>query len=121
MKPFLALSAAAAAVIFLSGCGGPPADGGKFETATELKNAFVKAGGKCDEWKPHNKTAIAATSGSCEHYALSVFTDLENKDLMVEMFKTGGVGAVAGKNWVVSGVDDAAAHKLLGGELVSAK
>lgn len=117
------LASAALATVLLSGCGGgAPADGGSYKTATELKDAFVKAGGKCDNWEAHNKTSLATTSGSCgDDFALGVYEDSKNLDTTTGVFKKLGISAVIGKNWVMSGVDAASAHKLLGGELIAKK
>lgn len=124
MKSFrkTALPAAVAAILLLTGCGSSvPADGGSYKTATDLKDAFVKAGGQCDNWDNHNKTILAATSGQCgKKFALSVFDDTENFELQVSTMRPFG-NLVIGKNWVISGLEAASVHKLLGGELVTKK
>lgn len=122
-----ALSTLAAAAVLLAGCGGPPADGGSYNTATELKDAFVKAGGQCDEWKPDSDPPFAdATAGSCgrpgsDDYLLYVFADKKDRNFIVTKMADVGVAAVAGLNWMILGSDEAAAHKLLGGELIPEK
>jgi uncharacterized protein YgiB involved in biofilm formation len=111
-----------AAALLLTGCGGPPADGGSYKNVTELKDAFVKAGGTCDGWEAHNKTILATTSGRCgTKFALGVFADPENMALQVSTFESVHVLAAVGKNWIISGLDAASAHDKLGGELVGKK
>lgn len=118
MLPAMALGAA----LLLSACGGPPADGGSYKTATELKDALVKAGISCDDWDPHNKSTLADTSGSCgDHYAISVYDDMENLAMWVETNKALKTNGVAGKNWTISGTDSKSVHDKLGGELLGRK
>jgi hypothetical protein len=116
--------AACGIALTASACGAsaPPADGGSFANVTELKDALVKAGGKCDDWEEHNKSVLAETSGNCGgKFALGVYSNLKNRDLWVDTAKKLKTDAVAGKNWTISGLEAAEVHKLLGGELISGK
>lgn len=115
---------ALAAALLLTGCtGGPPADGGSFSDVTALKDAFVKAGGTCDNWSTHNKSLLASSAGSCgDAYALSVYEDMDKRDQWVETMRTLNIGGtVAGKNWTISGTDAKPVHDKLGGELLDKK
>lgn len=108
-------------MLLLTGCGGAsaPADGGSFDSAAELKDALVKAGGTCDDWDEHNKSVLADSSGSCgEKWALAVYSDPKNLELWSETITELKADAVVGKNWSVSGKDAANVQKLLGGELL---
>ena len=111
------------AALLLTGCaGGAPSDGGSYKNATELKDAFIKAGGECSPWNGHNKTVLATTSGSCgTAFVVGVFEDPENLAVQVSTFKEIGVAAVVGKNWVFSGTDAASVRDKLGGELIGKK
>ncbi|HEX9226187.1 MAG TPA: hypothetical protein VF885_05970, partial [Arthrobacter sp.] len=84
------------------------------------KDAFVKAGGTCNDWSTHNKSVLAATAGACGgDYALSVYDDIEKRDLWVDTARKLSSGSsVAGKNWTVSGTDAKTVHDKLGGELI---
>jgi hypothetical protein len=116
--------AACGIALTASACGpaAPPADGGSFANVGELKAALVKAGGKCDDWEQHDKSVLAETSGNCgDKFALSVYSDLENRDLWIDTAKKVKANAVAGKNWTISGTEAAEVHKLLGGELIAGK
>jgi hypothetical protein len=123
MKTFrsMALPAAAAALL-LTGCGGAaPPDGGSYANVTDLKDAFVKAGGTCDDWSTHNKSILADSAGACgDAYALSVYDDMEKMKLWVDAErKMSRPGAVVGKNWTISGINPKPVHDKLGGELIS--
>ncbi|MET1155083.1 hypothetical protein [Arthrobacter sp.] len=118
----LTVAAAAAVALLLSGCGGPPADGGSFANVTELKDAFVKAGGTCDNWSTHNKSILAATAGSCgDKYAFAVYDDMDNMATWVDTNRVMKLGGVVGKNWTISCVDPSPVHDKLGGELLPQK
>jgi hypothetical protein len=87
---------------------------------TELKDAFVKAGGTCDDWSTHNKSILADSAGACgDAYALSVYDDMENMKLWVDTTRMmSRPGVVVGKNWTISGVNPKPVHDKLGGELI---
>lgn len=89
------LTIAALTTLLLTGCGGVPGDGGSYATATELKDAFVKAGGKCDNWDPNNKSPIASTSRACGGvYALSNFdNDAIRAQMVARVEQVGGAPA----------------------------
>lgn len=117
--PLVLFTAAAAAL--LTGCGASvPADGGTYKNVSELKDAFVKSGIGCEDWDEHNKSVLAASSGSCgEKYTIGVYDDPSNLKMQIEMFRQLEVNSVIGKNWVASGTNAKAVHEKLGGEIIT--
>lgn len=117
------LTAALLSVALLAGCaGGPPAGGGTYESANDVKDALVKAGGACDNWTGDNKVLKAKSSGSCgTKYAVMVFDDTAALTEWRSMIKSLEMNGVSGKNWAISGAIPEDVQKKLGGDVITGK
>lgn len=123
------------AVLLLAGCSGapsensgpatPPADGGQYGSVVDLRDAFVAAGGSCDDWDQTNQVANAAESGSCSSTTvLSTYTSESSRDEVVAAVKeigkvVGGSSQLVGVNWIVNSPDASDVRDKLGGTLVT--
>lgn len=120
------------AAMILTGCSGPatatspsPSPVATYDTVSELKDAFVEAGGDCEDWQETNKVQIASQSGECgTHTVLSVYLSSEAVERRIEATKSSAFGAMGGdwlvgENWIIN--TDAAAElkDKLGGRIVS--
>lgn len=117
-----ALSLLLSAALLVGCSSAPPADGGTYESATDLKDALVKAGGTCDNWDPGNKVTFAKSSGTCGNkYALTVFDDDSTFEKWRDGMKQLGLQVNVGKNWAISGTDKEEIQKKLGGKITEGK
>lgn len=97
----------------------------KYEHVTELKEAFVKAGGECQDWKETNKVKIAAQSGECgTSTVLSVYLSAEGVERRIEetkasIFGDSGNDWLVGENWIINTDDLGGLPEKLGGKIVS--
>lgn len=127
--------AAVGLVAALAGCGSaatssasaPPADGGTFGTVADLRDAFTRAGGTCDNWKEAaSPTFSAAQQGNCNYLTFSTYATDDDKQVYITYFRdysAGGNNAIlVGQNWLILGAADliAEAESLLGGVVVDA-
>ena len=114
------LAATLTTVVALAGCGVPPADGGTYKSATQVKNALLESGGICEQWDPHNKIILASSSGSCgKDLIIGVYNDAQNFEQQKSFRKELNLQPLIGKNWIVSGTRAADVQKLIGGELTA--
>lgn len=96
-----------------------------YSSVTDLKTAYVKAGGKCPSWDQNNVVQTAAESGDCsDSTVLSTYADEGSKTDAVTALKgfaTSDVPAVflVGPNWIVNSEDAKAVAKKLGGTIVT--
>lgn len=105
--------------VLLTGCTPPPAGGGTYETATEVKDALVKAGGTCDDWVDDNKVLKAKSSGNCgTKYAVMVYDDPAALTSWRAMIKSLKVNGISGKNWAISGSVHEDVQKKLGADVI---
>lgn len=118
----------AAFSLSLVGCG-PEQSGGKFEDVDSLREAFIDAGGNCDDWNQTDTVTGALQSGECGTTAqLSVFKDGSGVQYQITEVKKSekaeGMGDwLTGENWIIA-VDDQTEHASelqveLGGQIVS--
>lgn len=109
--------------LLVTGCSaGPPAGGGTHESATEVKDAFVKAGGTCENWTAGNKVKAAKSSGTCgEKYSISVYDDTAELTSWRSLIKTLDLNGLSGKNWAISGEVPEDVQKKLGGDVITGK
>lgn len=116
----------------LTGCSSPSpaakAEGPKtFDTAVELRDAFVNAGGQCSDWTQDNSVDIASQSGSCDgSTVLSVYLSRDAVERRVEATKGSIFGSIGGdwlvgENWIVNADDLTGIQEKLGGQVVSFK
>lgn len=123
-RPALALLAVAG--LALTGCDGqPPAT---YDGAEALRDAYVKAGGTCDNWAQENKIGGAAQSGSCDSsVVVSTYLTKDAVQQRVADTKDSWVGQLGGswlvgENWIINpgkGVDVEALRSKLGGTVVA--
>jgi hypothetical protein len=123
----------AALVLSLSGCAAdassssstaptktaPPAT---FDTVLELRDAFVAAGGDCEEWQQGDRVTLAAQSGDCDtNTVLSVYLSESSRDQVITNLKSmTAVHLIVGENWIINtpaADDDYSAD--LGGTIVT--
>lgn len=113
-----------AAVLILSGCG-PDDSGGSYNDVEALRDAFVDAGGTCDEWEQTNKVLGAAQSGECGiNTVLSTYLNHEAvqdriSDTKDSMFGAMGDDWLTGENWIINGDNIDELKQELGGQVVS--
>lgn len=130
MKHTLAAAALVVLPFSLAGCG-PDQSGGMFEDVDSLRDAFIEAGGNCNDWNQTNTVTGALQSGECGTTAqLSVFKDGEGVQYQITQVKNSekaeGMGEwLTGENWIIA-VDDETEHASelqsdLGGQIVSFK
>lgn len=119
----VSLLGCALAAALLAGCaGGPPAGGGTYESAAEVKDAFVKAGGTCDDWIADNKVLKAKSSGNCgEKFAIAVYDDPASLTDWRALFKSLKLDGISGKNWAIAGKVPEDVQKKLGGDVITGK
>jgi hypothetical protein len=84
----------------------PPADGGKYASVVELRDAMVKAGLACPQWREHDVNIIFASSADCSENTLiatySSWTDL-NKQMNSyrAMGESMEMTVLVGVNWTI--------------------
>ena len=113
------LLAAGIVILLLSGCSSAapserdakstptpsqePAD--TYATVTDLRDAFVAAGGACPDWRQTDRVKLAAQSGDCsDSTVLSIYSSETDRDQIVENLKSFGMGVhlLVGENWIVN-------------------
>lgn len=96
-----------------------------YRSVEELRDAFVRAGGACDEWEQSNRVTAASESGTCsDSNVLSVYSSQDDRDQVVDSLREfsttiGGMNLLVGENWIVN---DPAVKNLdpaMGGVLVT--
>ncbi|WP_423058724.1 hypothetical protein [Brevibacterium linens] len=121
-KPFI--SALAVLTLFLVGCG-PEKSGGSYDDINALRDAFIKAGGDCEEWDESNQVLGAAQSGDCgTSTVLSVYLTHDAvqqriADTKDSIFGAAGGEWLTGENWVINTDDVRSLQKKMGGQIVS--
>lgn len=102
-----------------------PADGGTFATVEALRDTYVEAGGRCDEWDQSNIVTAAAESADCDaDTVLSTYTSVADRDGIVNYLKEygegiGGVTLLVGGNWIINSEDAREVQPGLGGIVVT--
>lgn len=110
--------------VVLSGCG-PDESGGTYEDVEALRDAFVAAGGECDDWEQTNRVLGAAQSGDCgTDTVLSTYLTHDAVQDRIAETKASAFGAITGdwltgENWIINGGDIEALQSKLGGTIVS--
>lgn len=87
----------------ITGCStelsGPP----EITGAESLREAYVYAGGTCNNWDHHDSGTLSSESGVCRgKAALSFFDDPGNMDLQLYTFDELELGYLSGDDWVIS-------------------
>lgn len=105
--------------------GGGPEKNATYETVEGLKEAYVDAGGVCDDWSQTNAVEIAAQSGECgESTVLSVYLSSEAVERRIEATKGSMFAEImddwlVGENWIIHADDATDLQGELGGRIVS--
>ncbi|MCS4593545.1 hypothetical protein KTJ89_11190 [Brevibacterium sediminis] len=114
----------AIAALVLAGCG-PDPSGGSYNDVEALRDAFVKAGGECEEWKQTDKVLGAAQSGECgTNTVLSTYLTHDAVQDRIASTKDSIFGAMGddwltGENWIINGGNIDELQKKMGGQIVS--
>lgn len=102
-----------------------PAEPQNYSDISQLKKAFVEAGGLCDYWEQTNKVTSALQSGDCDSMTvLSLFSSneaanaaaLELKNLKVKI--GGELTLLVGANWLINAPSVRDIQPTLGGLLI---
>ncbi|MGK3708891.1 hypothetical protein [Arthrobacter sp. IK3] len=92
--------AAGAALTGCSALVGAPAE---ITGAESLRDAYVSAGGICEDWEQHNEGILSTESGRCgEEAALSFFDDMEDMKEQLSFFDLMEVTYLSGENWIIN-------------------
>ena len=89
-----------------------------------LRDAYVAAGGECDDWAQTNVVKLAAESGTCgDDMVLSTFANESDRDSTVSTLKElmeliGGVKLLVGPNWIINSDEAPRLQPKLGGTIV---
>ncbi|MCR3720617.1 hypothetical protein LY15_002604 [Prauserella flava] len=127
MKTALALAGSAVAVLAtVSACGGP------VEDIDALRDAYVEAGGGCDDFelsddtnRPSRWTATATCDGST---LLFLYSDAESRDADIASFKSvaedresklSNTHGITGEYWIITPSEDYDIAKTMDGKIVS--
>lgn len=77
-----------------------------YRSVEELKDAFVKAGGTCDNWNQSNQVVLANESGTCsDQNVLSIYASESAVDEALEAYKSLGSTdstLLIGENWIIN-------------------
>lgn len=111
----------------LTGCGGggetPEAQ--TYDGVEALRDAYVQAGGQCDDWQQTNKVKGAAQSGECgDSIILSTYLSPEAAQQRVADTKASPLGEMSkdwlvGGNWIINAEDLGPIKEKMGGTIVS--
>lgn len=110
----------------LTGCGGPPEDGGRYGSVVELRDAVVKAGMECPDWDEHNSVTTAASSGTCsDSLVMATYASTADKQEQIDRYKLLGeaieLTCLIGENWTINVTKDGdveTLHNKLGGTIL---
>jgi hypothetical protein len=85
----------------------PPADGAKYASVVELRDAMVKAGLDCPRWDEHNAMMNSASSADCsENIVLATYSSWEDREKQMEGYRIMGesmeVTVLVGTNWTIN-------------------
>lgn len=85
----------------------PPADGGKYASVVELRDAMVKAGLNCPHWDEHDGMMDSASSADCsENIVLATYSSWEDREKQMNRYRAMGesldVTVLVGTNWTIN-------------------
>lgn len=118
------LATLVATSLLVAGCGADET-GGKYSDVEALRDAFVEAGGTCDEWKQTNRVLGAAQSGECgTDTVLSTYLNQDAvqqriADTKDSIFGQMGDDWLTGENWIINGENIEKLQEKMGGQVVS--
>lgn len=117
--------------LLLAGCSSPapapspttPPGPVEYGAVSELKDAFITAGGECGTWEQTNQVRLAAQSGTCgPKSVLSTYSTKADLDEMVstlKAFSPDGYSLLIGPNWAINSPQVESIYKKLGGTLAT--
>jgi hypothetical protein len=126
-----------AACLALAGCGGGKneakpvgssagtAKAKSYDGVEDLRDAYIRAGGECNDWNKSNKVTGAAESGECGgSVVLSTYLSSQAAQDQVKTTKEALGDTIAlhwlvGENWIINAPDVDDVKKKLGGTIVS--
>jgi len=92
-----------AAGAVLTGCSAQVGDPAEITGVESLRDAYVSAGGTCEDWEQHNEEILAAESGRCgEQTELNFFDYPDSLELQLSTFDTWGATYLSGENWTIN-------------------
>jgi hypothetical protein len=126
----LTLATLAVAAAALTGCTGGGAsavpdatgDATEYASATELRDAFIAAGGTCDQWEPLDPGDYDADAGRCsDTVVIAVYSEPAELDAAVERAQNLAVQThlLVGENWMLNIENPQDYVDALGGTTVS--
>lgn len=85
----------------------PPADGGKYASVVELRDAMVKAGLDCARWDEHDSMMDSASSADCsENIVLATYSSWADKEKQMDRYRAIGksmeITVLVGTNWTIN-------------------
>ena len=118
------LATLAATTILMTGCG-PDESGGSYSDIEALRDAYMRAGGECENWEETNNVLGAAQSGDCGmHTVISIYLNHDAvQDRIAEtkesIFAEATDDWLTGENWIINGNDPDRLREEMGGQIVS--
>lgn len=136
-RTWAGIAAALALALSLSGCdaasldapdetASPAAAQGVFSDIDELRDAYVAAGGDCDDWEQTDRVRAAAASGDCSTNAVLMTFDSSSAakstaDALLGMVAAGEERTLLmGADWLINAPDVRDVADSVGGEILSA-
>lgn len=85
----------------------PPADGGKYASVVELRDAMVKAGLDCPRWDEHDLMMDSASSADCsENIVLATYSSWADREKQMDRYRAIGksmeITVLVGTNWTIN-------------------
>lgn len=89
------------------GKGEPPADGGKYASVVELRDAMVRAGLDCPRWHEHDLMMDSASSADrSENIVLATYSSWADRDKQMGTYHAIGesmeITVLLGTNWTIN-------------------
>lgn len=127
MRKTQAGATAVASILLLAGCvgSGAPAPTGAattYQDAATLRDAFVTAGGKCDDWQPIDPGPYDADAGRCsDSIVIAVYHKPDEMEAAISRSQNLVMGThlLVGENWILNVESPQNYVDALGGRVVS--
>lgn len=84
----------------------PPADGGKYASVVELRDALVKAGLPCPKWHERGRTGGSMSSADCsENTLIATYSSWDDLNKQLNSYRAMGeymhMTVLVGVNWTI--------------------
>lgn len=124
MKNKLLMIGTLASALSLVGCSSSDAT---YDNVEQLRDAYVDAGGNCDNYTPTHTSDGAKSSASCSRQTvIVVYANHDAVNDQIELLKNSGISGLigdserlVGENWMINAPDLEQIQKKMGGEIVS--